>query len=148
MKNLFKSSVLILLLNIALQTSAQDVAYNDVKGVPFIKPLKTKVVENKSLEDGKYTYDNSIHKVIVEIEEDTYTEFYPKGEYIKAKMVWLSENEYELEIVDINKKNLPFKVGDKLTTTIQKNRGKRYYYESAYEDRSWTGKLTKIIEKK
>lgn len=145
MKN-FKVIIFLLFVSFTSKFFAQDIAYNDVK-INLTKEKKSNATFKKSLEDGKYKYDNSRSEVIVEIKGNSYTEYYPNNEFIKAEIHWLSTDEYILIIKEIKKPNLPFKKGDVFNTKILKNRGNRYYYSSGYQDRNWTGKFLKIDDK-
>lgn len=141
MKTSTKSVVILFIISITFNSIAQNLAYNKVDFSR--KHLKSKVV-NKALEDGKYFYDNSVNKIIVEINGDEYKETYPNNEFIKAKIKWVTNNSYKLVITEIKKPNLPFKKGTKLKTEIVKIKGNKHFYKSQLADRNWSGKLIKL----
>ncbi|WP_299671569.1 hypothetical protein [uncultured Polaribacter sp.] len=144
---------LILLLFVGTQTTtSQEVAMNSSRNLQahqFNNPEegekeKEFKIESAILKEGEYTFDNGKKNVLVVIKDGHYTEHYSEGEFIKAQMKWVSKDEYNLIITDINKENLPFGVGTKLHTKIFRVKGSRYYYESNLEGLSWTGRFTKI----
>ena len=102
------------------------------------------VVENGILEDGKYTYDFKEKKVSVEIKDGYYYEYHPDKEYIKAKIDWLSEYQYKLTIVDLQKKGVPLKIGSKLTSKIVKIEGNEYFYTSILNKKTGKGSFKKV----
>jgi hypothetical protein len=102
------------------------------------------VVENGILEDGKYTYDFKEKKVSVEIKDGYYYEYHPDKEYIKAKIDWLSEYQYKLTIVDLQKKGVPLKIGSKLTSKIVKIEGNEYFYTSILNKKMGKGSFKKM----
>lgn len=92
-----------------------------LKKTTLLKLLLTQNnTSNTILENGTYSYKLGSKEVIVSIKNGYYTETYANNEFIKAKIDWLTENQYTLTIVDLNKENLPFKEGTKLTTKITK----------------------------
>ncbi|MDX6745347.1 hypothetical protein SHK09_00975 [Polaribacter sp. PL03] len=104
---------------------------------------------NIALKDGNYTYKLGSNDISISIKDGYYIENHPNNEFIKAKIDWTSADEYTLTIVEINKKDIPFRKGTMLNTKITKVRGDKYYYKSDLLDShnsSWTGKLKKIEE--
>ncbi|WP_299062617.1 hypothetical protein [uncultured Polaribacter sp.] len=131
-----------------LQAQQSDVASNETSNYyqTELPNSNSKSLEIKEtlLEEGKYVYSSKGNEVIVEIKDGYYTEYHANNEYIKAKIEWSAENKYTLEIIDINKDNLPFEVGTKMDTEIVKIKGTRIYYESNLEGLTWSGKFRKI----
>lgn len=106
-------------------------------------------VANTVLKNGTYTYKLGANDIIVSIKGGYYTEYHPNDEFIKAEINWTSESEYTLTIVDLKRKNIPFKEGTTLNTKITKVKGDKYYYRSDLlnsGDSSWTGKFRKVAE--
>lgn len=101
-------------------------------------------IKETLLEEGKYVYTSKGNEIIVEIKDGYYTEYHTNNQYIKAKIEWSAENKYSLEIIDINRDNLPFEVGTKMDTKIVKIKGSRIYYESNLQGLTWSGKFRKI----
>ena len=151
MKNQIKFLSLVLFLFIGSQkVNAQQVASNDIQeiqinGLPTYNLSEEKVakIESTILSEGSYTFNNGEKDVLVTIKNGYYTENYSQNEFIKAKIKWHSKNEYKLVVTEINKKDLPFKIGTELNTKIVEVKGNRYYYESELEGLTWTGKFRK-----
>lgn len=102
------------------------------------------VIKNAVLEDGMYTYKFRKDDILVEIKDGIYYEYHPKNEFIKAKIDWISEYEYKLIIIDIERRGVPFKVGDKLTAEIVKIKNNEYFYTSRFNDKTGKGSFKKI----
>ena len=142
MKKLFKHLIILITLSATSNAFSQDLAYNNVNH--DINSPKKSTTTSKALEDGNYFYSKNTNKVLVEIKGDTYTEYHPNNEFVKAKIKWTSSSSYKLIITEINKPNLPFKKGTELKTEIVKKKGKKFYYKSELAKRNWTGKLIKV----
>ena len=57
----------------------------------------------------------------VEIDDNMHTEYFnDKGSYIKSKLVWVNDCEYNAKIIEINIPGDPFKIGDELNVKIVK----------------------------
>ncbi len=143
MKKVIKPFVLLLIISVTFNTISQNIAYNSVSNMTK-KLQKNNIVINKVLDDGKYHYAKSKEKVLIEINGDKYIEHHPNNEFIKAKIIWSSNNNYKLVITEINKPNLPFIKGTELKTEIVKKKGKKFYYKSELANRNWAGKLVKF----
>lgn len=133
MKKLIYRLIVLLLIGFTLNIEAQNPDNNIDR-------------TEKSIKDGKYKYSNASCDVIVEFKNNTYTEYHPNKEYIKAKIKWLTEHHYMLEIVEIQKKDLPFGVGTKMTTKVVRKKGNFISYESNLQGLTWSGKFVKIKE--
>ena len=137
----------LLLITFNYQTTfSQDLAYSN-----FLKPFAKSfvksndiVIANAILEDGNYTYVYKEKVVSVEIKDGYYYEYYPKKEYIKAKIDWITEYKYKLIIVDIEKKGTPFKIGNELTAEIVKIKGNEYFYSSFLNNKIGKGSFKKV----
>ncbi len=128
------------------KTFSQDLAYTN-----YFKPLSkvykvsnNVAIKNAVLEDGKYTYKFRKNTILVEIKNGFYYEYHPKKEYIKAKIDWISEYEYRLIIIDIEKRGVPFKVGSELTAEIIKIKGNEYFYSSRFKNKIGSGSFKKL----
>ncbi|SHM88220.1 hypothetical protein [Polaribacter sp. KT 15] len=145
-KFLFTLSIVTLFLTFT-NAFCQDVTYAFEENNSSETTFNSNNTSNTILENGTYSYKLGSKEVIVSIKNGYYTETYANNEFIKAKIDWLTENQYTLTIVDLNKENLPFKEGTKLTTKITKVKGNQYFYKSDLIDThkaSWTGKFKKI----
>ncbi|MEO9571798.1 MAG: hypothetical protein ABJH82_11330 [Polaribacter sp.] len=145
--NSLKSAIFLLLISLNYHTSfSQDLAQSI-----HLKPLskmysisKNIVVKNAVLEDGMYTYKFRKDDILVEIKNGIYYEYHPKNEFIKAKIDWISEYEYKLIIIDIEKRGVPFKIGDQLTAEIVKIKNNEYFYTSRFNKKTGKGSFKKI----
>ncbi|AUC85595.1 hypothetical protein CW731_09980 [Polaribacter sp. ALD11] len=151
MKNEIKTLGLVVLLFIGSQNIAsQELASNSLQNTQIDRLDTFNVSEedekevNFVLSEGKYTFDNGKKDVLVEFKDGYYTEYYTNDEFVKAKVNWISENEYNLVITEINKKGLPFVEGTTLNTRISRVKGSRYYYKSNLEGLTWSGKFIKV----
>ena len=142
-----KCVIFLLLISFNYQTSfSQDLAqsiylksYSNVFAVS-----NTVVIKNAILEDGKYTYKFNRKDILVEIKNGIYYEYHPNKEYIKAKIDWISEYEYKLTIVDMEKRGVPFKVGSELTSKITKVEKDEYHYTSFFRNKTAKGSFRKV----
>jgi hypothetical protein len=101
------------------------------------------------LKNNSFVYKLGGKDVHVDFGVDQHVEHHKKGKYyIKSKVEWLSDCEYNLIIQDVTLPNFPFKLGSKLHIKITKVRGDRVYYKSTMGDRTWEGKMTKTDKKK
>lgn len=142
MKVTSKTLVLFILISTTFQSYSQNLAYNKLNN-----NLKKKAtVSNKTLENGSYFYLKNHRKIFVEINGNSYTEYHPNNEFIKAEINWITKNRYKLIITEIEKSGLPFKKGTELKTKVSKVRGEKYKYKSTLGKHSWTGKLFKVSE--
>ena len=145
--NALKSVVFLLLIFFNSQTSfSQDLAYSVVLK-PYSKMYTMSndvVIKNAILEDGKYTYKFKEKDILVEIKDGFYYEYHPKKEFIKAKIDWITEYEYKLTIVDIEKRGVPFKVGNELTAEITKVKGREFFYTSRFNNKTGKGSFKKV----
>ncbi len=145
--NALKSVVFLLLISLSTQTTfSQDLAQSIVLK-PYSKMYAMSnhvVIKNAILEDGKYTYKFKERDILVEIKDGFYYEYHPKKEFIKAKIDWITEYEYKLTIVDIEKKGVPFKIGSKLVAEITRIKGQEYFYVSHFNNKTGKGSFKKV----
>ena len=100
------------------------------------------------LKNNSFVYKLAGNDVLVEFGVESHVEYHQKKKYyIKSKVKWLSDCEYDLIIQDVTLPNFPFKLGSKLHIKITKVRGDRVYYKSTMGNRTWEGKMTKIDKK-
>lgn len=145
--NALKSVVFFLFISFHFQTlSSQDLAQS-VALKPYAKMYAMSnniVIKNAILEDGKYTYKFKKREILVEIKNGFYYEYHPKKEFIKAKIDWVTEYQYNLTIVDLEIRGAPFKVGSKLTATITQIKGNQYFYKSTFNNKTGNGSFKKV----
>lgn len=144
MRKLSKILFVLFITGLTTIITSQNLALND-KSVKLNIPQKNIVIK-KVLDNGSYFYSCCTEKILVEINGNSYTEYHPNNEFIKAKITWVTNNSYKLIITEIKKAGLPFKKGTELKTEILKIKGQKYSYKSTLNTHSWTGKLNKIIE--
>ena len=145
--NALKSVVTLFLISFIFQTSfsQERVRGNMINSYSKMYTLaKSVVVENPVLKDGEYTYTYKEKQVSVEIKDGYYYEYHPEKEYIKAVIDWKSEYQYKLIIVDMEKRNVPLKVGSELTAEIVKIDGNKYFYTSRLNNKTGNGSFTKV----
>ena len=139
--------LLFFLFTFSFQTTfSQDLAQSTALR-PFSKMYSMSnsvAIKNAVLTDGKYTYKFKNRDILVEIKDGFYYEYHPKKEYIKAKIDWLSEYEYQLIIIDMEKRGVPFTVGSKLIAKITKIKGDEYFYTSRLNNKTGNGSFKKV----
>jgi len=143
MKNL---QLLITALLISFSTAAQDLAMNTQMStsddINYNAPDK-KIVP--LLEETTYTYKYNGEDVLVVFSENTHIEYFNNKQHsIKSNIVWTSENECVMTILESNLPNFPFRNGTKLNMKITKIKNGNIYYQSTLGGRSWTGKMKKL----
>jgi hypothetical protein len=143
MKNL---KLLISVLLISFTTAAQELGMNTQMStsddVNYNVPNK-KIVP--LLEETTYTYKYNGDNVLVVFTENTHIEYFNNKQHsIKSNIVWTSENECVMTILESNLPNFPFRNGTKLKMKINKIKNGYIYYQSTLGGRSWTGKMKKL----
>ena len=97
------------------------------------------------LKNSSFSYKMGGQKVLVEFKGNEYTEYHQeKKYYIKSKIEWISDCEYNLVIQEVNLPDFPFEKNNTLHVTITKVKGNRVYYSSSIGGRTWEGKMKKI----
>ena len=100
------------------------------------------------LKNNSFVYKLAKQDVLVEFGENSHAEYHQEGKYyIKSKVEWISDCEYNLIIEDVTLPNFPFKLGSRLHIKITKIKGNRVYYKSSMGGRTWEGKMTKKDKK-
>ena len=64
--------------------------------------------------------------------------------FARTKIDWISEYEYKLTIIDLEKKGVPFKVGSELTSKITKVEKDEYFYTSFFRNKTAKGSFKKV----
>ena len=143
MKNL---QLIITILLISFSTAAQELGMNtEISNYDDVNynALNNKIVP--LLEETTYTYKYNGDDVLVVFSENTHTEYFNnKQNSIKSNIVWTSENECVMTILESNLPNFPFRNGTKLNMKINKIKNGYIYYQSTLGGRSWTGKMKKL----
>lgn len=97
------------------------------------------------LKNGRFVYKTGKKVVNVEFKENQHTEYHNGGKHtIKSTIEWISGCEYYLRVKETNYPNFPFKIGSKLHVKITKIDGKKIFYKSTINGKSWEGKLVKV----
>jgi hypothetical protein len=79
------------------------------------------------------------------INKEKHTEYHSNGKYyIKSKVRWISECQYEMIMQENTIPDFPFGPGEKLLTTIHKVEGNTVYYTSEAKGLKWDGRLVKV----
>ncbi|MES1218596.1 MAG: hypothetical protein ABUT20_24040 [Bacteroidota bacterium] len=99
----------------------------------------------KIMHSGTFIYGDPGFEVKVVIKGNKHTEYHDNGRYfIKSKLTWLSDCEYDMTMTDVTIPNFPYKVGDVMNVKIDKVDGDKIYYTSTVQGKSWQGKFIKI----
>ncbi len=143
MKNL---QLLITVLLISFSTAAQELAMNtqmnNSDSLNYNTPTKEII---PLLEETTYTYKYNGDDVLVVFTRNTHIEYFNNRQHsIKSNIVWTSENECVMTILESNLPNFPFRNGTKLNMKINKIKNGYIYYQSTLGGRSWTGKMKKL----
>jgi len=100
------------------------------------------------MKEGKFRYQNiDDTTAYVEIDKTDHTEYYNSGKYyIKSRLKWITDCQYEMTMLKNTIPDFPFKPGDVMTVTINKVEGDIIYYSSEVNGYKWEGRLLKVIE--
>ena len=97
-----------------------------------------------ALHSGKFTYGNPTNLIKVEINGKKHVEYHDNGQYyIKSKLEWLSDCEYNMTMKKVTIPNFPFGKGDVMNVKIDKVEGNKIYYTSTVNGKSWKGVFNK-----
>ena len=145
MKNINKLLGLLLIISISSHNLiSQNIVMTSYE-TDNLKNTKTFNAKNTALKEGLYKYKNMRSEVLVEIKDNTYTEYHPNNEFIKANINWIDKYTYVLTITALNKSSFPHSVGTELITNITKIKGKKILYEATIDNGlSWSGKFIKV----
>lgn len=119
-------------------------------GLLFLTLLSfTKTLEQANdcsiLHKGTFIYGNSKHLVKVIIKEENHIEYHNNGKYyIKSKLDWIDECEYNMTISEVTIPNFPYRKGAIMNVRVNKVVGNKIYYTSTVNGKSWNGVFTKI----
>jgi hypothetical protein len=87
----------------------------------------------------------SPEQIKVEINGKSHIEYHDNGKYfIKSKLIWASDCEYNMTMTEITIPSFTYKAGDVMNVKINKVEGNNIYYTSTVQGKSWNGKLIKI----
>ena len=93
---------------------------------------------------GKFIYGNSNEIIQVIIDGSKQTEYHNNGKYyIRSKIKWLNDCEYNMTMTAITIPDFPYGVGDKMNIKINKVVGREIHYTSTIKGKSWEGILIK-----
>lgn len=112
----------------------------------ILQKQPTEKVNYFSLKNCKLKYsdidDNSTYIII---KDNIHTEFPDGGKnYIKSKLEWINDFEYNATVIELTASDLAFKVGDKINVKFDKIDNETLYYTASFEGNIVTGKF-KII---
>lgn len=112
---------LLLFLSLSL-ININNIHSQDIADSKILKPYSliyamsnSVVIKNAALENGRYTYKFLENDIVVDIKDNLYYEYHPNNEFVKAKIDWISEYEYKLIIIDMERMEAPFKIGTTLS---------------------------------
>jgi len=96
------------------------------------------------LHEGKFKYATGKDKVIVEIKGNDQKELHENGKYfIKSKIEWVNDCEYNMTMTEITVPDFPFGPGDVMNVKINKVVGKDIFFTATVKGQSREGKITK-----
>ncbi len=141
---------LLLFLSLSL-ININNIHSQDIADSKILKPYSliyamsnSVVIKNAALENGRYTYKFLENDIVVDIKDNLYYEYHSNNEFVKAKIDWISEYEYKLTIIGMERREAPFKIGTTLSAEITKIDGINYYYNSKLNGKTAKGKFKKI----
>ena len=96
------------------------------------------------LHEGTFIYGNTTDEIKVVIDGKKHIEYHNNGKYfIKSKLDWLSDCEYNMTMTKITIPNFPYKKGEVMNVKIDRVEGNEVFYTSTVNGKSWKGKLIK-----
>ena len=95
--------------------------------------------------EGEFTYGAGNDLVQVEIKGEDHIEYHDAKKYfIKSKIKWVNDCEYNMTMTKITIPNFPYKKGDVMNVAINKVENNDIYYTSTVKGQSFKGKFTKV----
>ena len=112
----------------------------------ILQKQPTEKVIYSSLKNCKLKYsDSDDNSTYIIIKDNIHTEFPDGGKnYIKSKLEWINDFEYNATVIELTASDLSFKVGDKINVKFDKIDNETVYYTASFEGSIVTGKF-KII---
>lgn len=103
-------------------------------------------IENCNIvHEGNFTYGTGDNLKKVTIKGKKHIEYDNNGKYyIKSKLVWVSDCEFNMTMKKVTIPNFPFGKGDIMNVKIKKVDGNKIYYTSTVNGQSWDGIFIKI----
>ncbi len=95
------------------------------------------------LHRGTFTYGYADDVVKVVFKKKKHIEYHGKY-YIKSKLVWVNDCEYNMTMKKVTIPDFPFGKGDVMNVKINKVEGDKIYYTSTVNGLSFEGMFTKI----
>jgi len=98
------------------------------------------------LKQGSFKYlDIKDTTAYFDIDKENHTEYHRNGKYyIKSKIKWLTDCQYEMKMISNTIPDFPFKPGDVMIVTVDKIEGDIIYYTSEVHGDKWEGRLLKL----
>ena len=97
------------------------------------------------LHNGTFTYGEADNIVTVKIEGENHMEYHNEGKYyIKSKLIWVNECEYNMTMKKVTIPNFPYGKGDVMNVKVSAVEGNVIKYTSTVQGQSWEGIITKI----
>jgi hypothetical protein len=96
---------------------------------------------------GTFKYGNLDDEVTFTIKGKHHVEYHDNGKYyIKSKIDWVNECEYNMTMKKITLPNFPYHPGDVMNVRIDSIENKLIYYTAKVKNMSWNGTMIKIAE--
>jgi hypothetical protein len=98
------------------------------------------------LKQGKFRYlDIDDTTAYFEIDKEDHTEYHNGGKYfIKSRLRWITDCQYEMTMLKNTIPDFPFKPGDVMIVAINKVEGDIINYTSEVNGYKWDGRLLKV----
>jgi hypothetical protein len=99
------------------------------------------------MKNGSFKYlDAEDSTAYFEIENENHIEYHQGGKYyIKSRLKWITDCQYEMKMLENTIPDFPFKPGEKMIVTIINIEGEIIYYTSEVRNMKWKGRLIKKI---
>jgi hypothetical protein len=119
-------------------------------GIIFLSLLTTNLTYAQSVDNcnilhrGNFTSGNIDNLIKVNIKGKKHIEYHNNEKYyIKSKLNWVSDCEYNMTMKKVTIPDFPFGKGDVMNIKIKKVDGNKIYYTSTVNGQSWDGVFTK-----
>ena len=98
------------------------------------------------LKKGTFKYlDIEDTTAYFELDKESHIEYHSNGKYyIKSKIKWINDCQYEMKMLSNTIPDFPFKPGAVMIVTIDKIESEIIYYTSEVKGESWKGRLVKL----
>ncbi len=110
------------------------------------KKVEQKIINTdcKILHEGVFYYESPKGKVKVIFKGKKHMEYHQGGKYfVKSKLKWVNDCEYNMTLKKTNYPNFPFKKGEIMNVKINKTDTNFIYYTATAKGESWESKFSR-----